>query len=67
MYVPNVVRAVEHLVPVARVHAVLRELVERGVLELRADSGGEVRSKEDAALCPAGPRKGVFSYAKWKG
>lgn len=67
MYVPDVVRAVEHRVPVDRVHAVLRVLVDRGVLELRAGAGGEHRPKEDAALCPPGPRKTVFSYARWKG
>jgi hypothetical protein len=67
MYVPDVVRAVAHLVPIDRVHAVLRVLVERGVLELRPDAGGEHRPKEDVALCPPGPRKTVFAYAKWKG
>ncbi len=66
MYVPDVVRAVEHL-PVDRVHAVLRELVECGVLELRPDAGGEFLRAEDAALCPPGPRKTVFAYARWKG
>jgi hypothetical protein len=67
IYVPNVVRAVEHLVSVERVHAVLRELVERGVLELRPGGGRECLPDEDAALCPPGPRKTVFVYARWKG
>ena len=37
------------------------------MLELRAEVGSEHRPKEDAALCPPGPRKTVFSYARWKG
>jgi hypothetical protein len=67
MYVPDVVRAVERRVPIDRVHAVLRLLVERGVLELRPDAGGEFLRAEDAALCLPGPRKTVFAYARWKG
>lgn len=38
--VPKVVRAVERLLPAARVHAVLRRLAERGMLELPPDLCG---------------------------
>ncbi|MBK9260259.1 MAG: hypothetical protein IPM54_10530 [Polyangiaceae bacterium] len=67
IYVPSVVRAVEDLVPLERVHTLLRELDERGVLELRPNAGRKPLPDEDAALCPPGPRKTVFAYARWKG
>lgn len=64
IYLPDVVRTLDRLVPVKRVHAVLKQLVERGVLELQT---GERRlSDEDDALCPRGPRKTVFVWARWK-
>ncbi|MBK9258221.1 MAG: hypothetical protein IPM54_00105 [Polyangiaceae bacterium] len=60
MYAPAVVRAVEHLVPLERVHTLLWELDERGVLELRPNAGRKPLPDKDAALCPPGPRKTVF-------
>lgn len=65
IYLPDVVRTVDRLVPVKRVHAVLKQLVELEVLELR--TGERSLSDEDTALCPRGPRKTVFVWARWKG
>jgi hypothetical protein len=63
--VPSLVRRLAPRTSVEQVHALLRALQERGVLELRPDAGGEFLRDEDSALCPRGPRGTVFSFARW--
>lgn len=62
--IPALVRALVPDLPLAEVHRVLLAEADAGAIELRPEAGAEFLDPADAALCPAGPRGTVLSYAR---
>lgn len=62
--IPRLVRALEGRLGLAEVHRALEDAADAQWLELRPETGIELLSKEDEALCPRGSRDTVFSHVR---
>lgn len=63
--VSEFVRDLEQSMSRDQIHRLLRQLAERGVIELQPELPGEFLSQSDAELCPPGSRGTFFSYARF--
>src|SRR5262249_41193384 len=64
VFVPALVRALGRAVVRDPVHDVLRDAAERGLVELRPESGLARLSEEDLAFCMPGPQGSLLSWAR---
>jgi hypothetical protein len=62
--VPDLVRSLEGRLSLAEIHGALDDAARANLIELRPGTDGDLVRRDDARLCPPGPRETLLTHAR---